>query len=370
MMTKEELKALAPSLKVEEWDFFAKGQAHAVFRYVAGDASSAWNGLVVRFVRNSGGPDNFASDIEHCFHAIEWLREKMFCTVGDCMDLPVPATVTPEVAAQFTEKAGMSLAPAFDIMPDYSQCDLLVELKPKKGVIFASDAWCDQDEELTIHDPLLSQCCKHCIQQTTKVASGRFDTRSLYCPVTLFEGKIDEAFHNLFQVPQNNLRIFKDGKDMDLPSIPREEQERITAECKTALTATNMLDRVLTLMRAIPLDIAVLHEAKDKGSETIAYIHKEETLCRVQEMSEAGGPASTEVTTREVTETKTVVPLQDAIDAYFISRSAQDASIMIQLFKDKPPQAKIIDLDKKSDEKFKFWKQQEQDLVSAFKSSL
>ena len=368
----------ATPLNPDEWVYLGKGMRHTVFRYV-GD-SALWKGVVVRFIRSSGDD---CSDVKHCFRSLEWLEDVVMPSIGACLDLPLPRHVDRATADLFGDKAGHPLASAADIMPDYSDCDVLVEIKPKKGVIFSTNAWCDQGEPIHAHDVLSRQCCRHCMQQVTKKEKGKIREISLYCPVKLYQGQVDTALREMFACPQNNLIVRKRGRRVPCEDLGEEETNQLLARVGTALEESNVLPRLLGLSRRVPLDIDALEQARERGSKTITYVHNEQTCCLANEVRLGefcaeelkGMPEHTPdspISDRQanLSPEKMTVNVQKAIDAYFIARSAQDCSVMVMLFDNKSTVTKVIDMDQKPQRKYDRWYDQERRITKTYRATL
>lgn len=99
--------------------------------------------------------------------------------------------------------------PAALVLPDYSLMAepglgpvLAVEIKPKLGFLFPANM---------VHPTL----CNYCLKQYYKRHIGLVTSPSQYCPLDLYsgeQGRMKQALKALLASPQNNLRIFKDGK--------------------------------------------------------------------------------------------------------------------------------------------------------------
>ncbi|CAG7729968.1 unnamed protein product [Allacma fusca] len=83
--------------------------------------------------------------------------------------------------------------------------DYCVEIKPKKGWWIKLHGMGDSRPNL----------CNYCLNQYQKLKKSKISSRSNYCPLDLFSGnpaRIVEAVISLLANPQNNLRIFRDGR--------------------------------------------------------------------------------------------------------------------------------------------------------------
>lgn len=75
---------------------------------------------------------------------------------------------------------------------------IAMELKPKSGFI-----------------PTGRTSCQFCVTQIDKIRRGKYDARSGYCPIDLYSGNYHRKMFSLSQLlqnPQNNLRLFVEGK--------------------------------------------------------------------------------------------------------------------------------------------------------------
>ncbi|KAJ9463926.1 Inositol-pentakisphosphate 2-kinase [Diplonema papillatum] len=357
-----------------DWEFLEQGGRHAVFRYKG--TAAEWVGLVIRFLKCTGREEE--EDRRECSETLLWLQRVVWAHVKSHVDIPQYTPVSRTVAKAFSELGAVKLSPAADAMPDYTRCDILVEIKPKKGTIFTSHAWCDKGELLRT-DPLRKTCCKHCMQQSMKRVKGKISAVSRFCPVHLYQGDRRRAIESMFGQPQNTLLIRENGERVDPTEIPVERRDEIVDRTMAALEETRILGTLLDLQRCIPLDIDVLHTARQRCSKTISYLPLESTTCLASELREqadlpdtlpssvpsepsclpAGNPALVTISTAV------------AVERYFMSRSAQDASVMVQLFNDgRPTVCRIIDLDRKPKRKYEFWYAQDQTVLSVFRQEL
>ncbi|XP_064633413.1 inositol-pentakisphosphate 2-kinase-like [Lineus longissimus] len=83
-----------------------------------------------------------------------------------------------------------------------------VEIKPKVGSMPIRS-------QTPGMNPLKYSCCRYCMHQYQKLATKKWTEVSKYCPIDLFSGdprRMKHTLKNLIEIPQNNLRIFKNGK--------------------------------------------------------------------------------------------------------------------------------------------------------------
>ena len=355
------------SLIVDEWEYLAQGGRHVVFRYRGG--GTVWKNKVVRFLKCTGRSQE--EDIQEVTGTIEWLRKDMVPMVKDAIDVPRYIAVSREVTIEFSRLCGCKLAAAADYMPDYTACDILVEIKPKKGVLFTSNSWDDRGNYLPSGDPLRKLCCKHCMQQSLKLGKGKINTISSFCPMQLFHGGIENAFQGMFAVPQNSLLLRKNGVLVDPTTIGIVERHDITSQAQEALEQSGILNTLSEIQRIIPLDIETIHQARNRGSLEITYSTSERTTCLASSMRLGSlKPPVYEDEDISMPINTTTLPMSQVLERYFISRSAQDTSIMIQLHRGCNSSVKIVDLDKKPPRKYDLWVGQDKNLVSVFRASL
>ena len=88
-----------------------------------------------------------------------------------------------------------------------------VEIKPKCGVLPSSPyvtRWIKRKKS------------RFWLHQRFKLHCGKIKRISEYEPLNLFKGNVNdisESFRNLIRTPQNNLRVFRDGKQIDVSKV-------------------------------------------------------------------------------------------------------------------------------------------------------
>ncbi|KAG5682857.1 hypothetical protein PVAND_012178 [Polypedilum vanderplanki] len=79
---------------------------------------------------------------------------------------------------------------------------ICIEIKVKQGYVMTNDDQC-------------AQKCRYCYFQYLKLKNAKITQISSYCPIDLFSGnaeRMNRAIKGLFDNPQNNLKMFQDGK--------------------------------------------------------------------------------------------------------------------------------------------------------------
>eukprot|EP01102_Stenamoeba_stenopodia_P019052 TRINITY_DN7088_c0_g1_i1.p1 TRINITY_DN7088_c0_g1~~TRINITY_DN7088_c0_g1_i1.p1 ORF type:complete len:500 (-),score=106.67 TRINITY_DN7088_c0_g1_i1:11-1354(-) len=82
---------------------------------------------------------------------------------------------------------------------------LCVEIKPKCGFLPSSPICSD----------VKRRYCRYCMHQRLKLNHGEIRCASEYCPIDLFSGsspRMDRALNSLFDEPQNNIKVFCNGR--------------------------------------------------------------------------------------------------------------------------------------------------------------
>ncbi|CAG9802832.1 unnamed protein product [Chironomus riparius] len=83
---------------------------------------------------------------------------------------------------------------------------ICIEIKVKQGYMM------DEDISTRSYE---TKKCRYCYFQYLKLKTTKISNISQYCPIDLFSGKADRmnrAIKGLFENPQNNLKMFQDGK--------------------------------------------------------------------------------------------------------------------------------------------------------------
>ncbi|KAJ2715863.1 hypothetical protein H4R19_000964 [Coemansia spiralis] len=147
-----------------------------------------------------------------------------------------------------------------------------VELKPKWGFL-------PQSALISPASRVKSQTCRYCMHQHLKHGA---DGTSALCPLDLFSEsreRVTHALDCLAQSPQNNLRVFVDGIQVDDfdSQVPR------WADFRRALVDILLAERFLPQLgrlqqRLDPLDIEGLYPAYERALTSGALSNEEPTI--------------------------------------------------------------------------------------------
>ncbi|KAI8600674.1 inositol-pentakisphosphate 2-kinase [Dissophora ornata] len=142
------------------------------------------------------------------------------------------------------------------IKPCTGQPSVAVEIKPKWGFLPQSP-FIPQDLDIK------RRKCRFCMYQHSKMKSGQEETLSEFCPVDLCSGNellVRNALNSLVKTPQNNLRLFIDGRQQPISadsilrcfsgtsSVDKEKSDRAmdNAEVPQELPLMDLLAQILT----------------------------------------------------------------------------------------------------------------------------
>ncbi|XP_076820080.1 inositol-pentakisphosphate 2-kinase-like [Clavelina lepadiformis] len=173
-----------------------------------------------------------------------------------------------------------------------SRSDLVtVEIKPKRGYM-ATDA-AMTEAKFSKH-----KVCQYCRTQIYRVVHGqRFKKCSFYCPLDLFSG-VEEcmnlALKELFRTPQNNFRIFRNGKlefSQDIIDASRETCNITPDHLLQPLLSSNFFDDyscvndIINLLidlvcQSLLLPIVEKHDHETVISEHCLGLYLKEHLCK------------------------------------------------------------------------------------------
>eukprot|EP00128_Syssomonas_multiformis_P000045 Colp12_sorted_trinity150504_noHs@11235 len=83
------------------------------------------------------------------------------------------------------------------------------EIKPKWGFLPSSPFLSPKTKHAKVKN------CRYCMHQELKVRQGEWEQASAYCPLDLFSRapeRVEHALRALLEVPQNNLRVYRDAE--------------------------------------------------------------------------------------------------------------------------------------------------------------
>eukprot|EP01029_Cantina_marsupialis_P001936 TRINITY_DN11759_c0_g1_i1.p1 TRINITY_DN11759_c0_g1~~TRINITY_DN11759_c0_g1_i1.p1 ORF type:complete len:419 (-),score=101.73 TRINITY_DN11759_c0_g1_i1:142-1398(-) len=205
-----------------DWEYLAEGQMNVIFKYIGGDKSLF--GCILRVRKATMGFEGDLDDsyVEHTWNYVKEMVEPLFGP--SLMHCGIPVTVEREVleglqhVLDTTEErptarrdCGLHLDhPMLVLMKDCSRTSsesgIAVELKPKWGMV---------PSKLATVNPIKRSVCRFCMHQQLKLAQGKIESLSHYCPMRLFsddEFKIQNAINSLLENPQNNIRVLQHGQ--------------------------------------------------------------------------------------------------------------------------------------------------------------
>ncbi|KAJ2449936.1 hypothetical protein EV183_004595 [Coemansia sp. RSA 2336] len=254
------------SLDASEWSYSGEGNLKIVFSYTGTDVKLA--GWLLRLDK----ANNYSSLPEqHRRHANSIFSTDVIGSLtGPAYILPqkfVP--VTPSFLSRLDHHS-LSVRPAHRVhvhidleqkigvlMPNMlkpgNESAVTVELKPKWGYLPTSSHICAANE-------VKRRVCRYCMHQYLKHQGRGSD----FCPLDLFstsQDRIVNALDCLVQSPQNNLRVFVDGKIID-PLDAGEVPQWDSLKCVLAqiLLQEQFLVKLKQLQKSLdPLDIEGLY---------------------------------------------------------------------------------------------------------------
>eukprot|EP01134_Creolimax_fragrantissima_P002856 CFRG2856T1 len=212
------------SIDASHWEYRDEGGANIVLGYIGKDKDLAGKILRIR----KGEPRMTSDGLDEVVEIFNYTHEiiaKLFS--DDLVDGGELAPVTPaEVAAlnikidlnrpdhrkgvNVSENVGyvgiqkdMASTPS-SWVPSNSP-KITVELKPKWGFMTKS-TFVSED-----HKQVKSNTCRFCMHQHVKLAQGKINHISDYCPLDLYSGKLERVVKSLEDMliePQNNLKVY------------------------------------------------------------------------------------------------------------------------------------------------------------------
>ncbi|XP_037805375.1 inositol-pentakisphosphate 2-kinase [Lucilia sericata] len=191
---------------------------------------------------NIFGPDTFAieikpkqgwllpNDVNNLFD----IKPKIIQTIRAAQPPSLSETKTTSKAAVATTVPIAAQAKAIKSSTD-SGCFTTTQTEPSRTIMAATTTpvtsqpaeamtsrCCNNSTSGTTRDDKISHSlydmvdtrCRYCCMQFLKIKQQKICKRNQYCPIDLFSGNTEQMFfalQSLFECPQNNLRIFKNG---------------------------------------------------------------------------------------------------------------------------------------------------------------
>lgn len=212
------------------------------------------------------------------------------------------------------------------------------EFKPKYGNLIPN-YYVDQN-----NSDCKKYVCRYCMQQYEKLQTQKIEQLSDYCPLKLFSNNIEikkSAILSLFATPQNNLKVFKNGKIIYTGCL---------GDKITSTISVNQLNQSLSLLFSND------NSNYDRNnielvSDILAEIFLKEPILnklrKIQEMDKYGIEAvyylynklhgivpdnENEINHKDELEKLTTIEIKKIIEDYLISMTAKDCSIMVTLY--------------------------------------
>ncbi|KAG0279957.1 Inositol-pentakisphosphate 2-kinase [Linnemannia exigua] len=229
---------------VDYWQYRAEGNANIVLQYIGPHSSFRTTVLRLRKANRLDGPGTREGEVgaggtnfgDETITMKNLTKESQFATevIGlllgsQFVEQLIAVALPPEFLSSLAKaiepsrpesrrQKGVDLAQsvgflALDhtrfIKPAPGQSTVAVEIKPKWGFLTKS-AFLRKDQDIK------RRKCRFCMYQHQKIKTGQEGGLSKYCPIELFSGTellVQDALDSLVDTPQNNLRLFVDGKE-------------------------------------------------------------------------------------------------------------------------------------------------------------
>ncbi|KAI1297113.1 Inositol-pentakisphosphate 2-kinase [Mortierella claussenii] len=302
---------------VEHWQYRAEGNANLVLQYIGSDPRFTTTVLRLRKTdrakTTSGalGSNSTTSDMPEAVHITkkkDVSEESLFSSkvmglllgqefVEQLIAVLLPSeflvalssaveSARPENRRQkgidCSQTIGLLALDHTRFIKSSNQSSVAVEIKPKWGFLATSPF---------IRRDIKKRKCRFCMYQHFKISFGYENSLSKYCPIDLFSGEealVQDALDSLVQAPQNNLRLFIEGKQQTVssgamaecltkrPSGISEKPQRIDTLAVEAIDsqATSLTDVLTQILIQSPLLKRLCRLQQSLDSLDIEVIHR------------------------------------------------------------------------------------------------
>ncbi|KAK3844154.1 MAG: inositol-pentakisphosphate 2-kinase [Linnemannia gamsii] len=283
--------------RVDYWQYRAEGNANIVFQYIGPHARFRTTVLRLRKANRLDGPGTGEGGVgvggtnlgDNTITMKNLTKEAQFATevIGlllgsEFVEQLIAVALPPEFLSSLAKaiepsrpesrrQKGIDLAQsvgflALDhtrfIKPAPGQSTVAVEIKPKWGFLTKS-AFLRKDQDIK------RRKCRFCMYQHQKIETGQEGGLSKYCPIELFSGTellVQDALDSLVDTPQNNLRLFVDGKQQPV------NKNSINKVFLASSTSNQLQEQLQQRKSAWMKDDDPLDEDDDSGSAKLTEV--------------------------------------------------------------------------------------------------
>eukprot|EP00057_Strongylocentrotus_purpuratus_P034783 XP_796499.3 PREDICTED: inositol-pentakisphosphate 2-kinase [Strongylocentrotus purpuratus] len=354
---------------------------------------------------------------EECWAKINYIKNCLQPALGSYSSIPKCISVSPHfidsVSKAFESQRPLKrchqvidpyqtsvlCSPNFCFLDNIGQkgrSTLTIELKPKRGYIPTH-----HQTSIEIEDQLV---CLFCMQQILKRKRGEWDYTSKYCPINLFSGStlfifsysacIQDVISLVIQAlcRSDNTSTFQEITQGSLPWIPCLEGQQHGLNDKEEVSSCRLakdcvLGRILTMQRMDTHGISVIHKVYQRYMEHLSHYPEQKEGLHITDPS-LTSCLTTNVKQRLSDDEVSSLPIQECVtllNAYMMSRTARDCSILIT-FKPADPSStmdgdmvslkeqsfhvacRLVDLDSKTPTKIPYYHKLEQLITETYSS--
>ncbi|KAL1914685.1 uncharacterized protein VTP21DRAFT_8096 [Calcarisporiella thermophila] len=324
-------------LDVSHWHYKSEGNASIALSYVG--ISPEFNGVAMRVRKAMEDPTEETDEPEENAMIYTSAISNLIGTdyVGDSKIL----SVTPEFLAALaqniephrpehrlhksvqTQRDHAALVPDHTIISNGTGPTIAFEIKPKWGYLPSSPY---------IENEIKRRTCRFCMHQYLKNPQGGL---SSFCPLDLYSQNADrmrEALENIFEKPQNNLKVFVDGQvmksidDLEKWGITREEAKELLV---SILLQEGILPRLKHLQSSLdPLGVEAIASLYARHSfSSLPEPTLDEWRHTIAQYIERGKTARTLATLDQIEEEEAKAWVRE----FLLAATIKDCSIMIAI---------------------------------------